>query len=214
VKLKLNPEKHLSTLFPTRVGRVVIPNYADINPGLESAILSRMEAEQGVTHSNIGGWQSKSDLPEWPEPEAAEVVDSFRNAVINMIRLTDQIEPFDVDLHIAAWANVNRQGNFNQLHNHPENAWSGVYYVRAGDYAEDTIRNPGELHFHDPRERINMIDQPGVPFGKPVAIRPAEGLMLLFPSWLGHSVNVFYSDTVRISIAFNAQILKLTSTEY
>jgi hypothetical protein len=32
------------------------------------------------------------------------------------------------------------------------------------------------------------------------------GLLLVFPSWLQHYVNPFVSDTLRISLAFNARI--------
>ena len=113
MQLNLNPKKDLFTLFPTRVGRVMIPNAASINPGLESAILQRQTADQGVSISNIGGWQSQTDFTEWPEAEASDLVDSFRTAVINMIRLTTHTENFDVDMYIAGWGNINRKGNFN-----------------------------------------------------------------------------------------------------
>jgi uncharacterized protein (TIGR02466 family) len=123
-----------------------------------------------------------------------------------MIRLTSGINKFDIRMSIGAWANVSDRGHFNQVHTHPKNAWSGVYYVKSGSYEQDVIPNPGQLHFHEPRERIEMAVHPGGNFGKPVPIAPHDGLMLLFPSWLGHSVNTFYSDTRRISIAFNAHI--------
>ena len=210
MRLAIDPAKHMDTLFPTQVGVVDIPNAGRINPALEQAILQRHDSAPGVHHSNIGGWQSSADFTTWPEPEAADLVDSFRNAVREMIRLTWGLDRFDVEMFVGAWANVNRKGNFNQVHNHPENSWSGVYYVQAGNYSEDSIRNPGELHLHDPRERVEMLVHPGAPFGRPIPIAPQDGRMILFPSWLGHSVNVFYSDTRRISVALNAQILKLT----
>jgi uncharacterized protein (TIGR02466 family) len=209
MQIKLDQKKDLFTLFPTKVGWVSIPNADSINPGLEAAILRRMDDKTGVHHSNIGGWQSTADFVDWPEKEAIDIVDSFRSAVINMIGLTSKTETSNVEMFVGAWANVNEKSNFNQVHTHPENTWSGVYYVKAGDYSQDAIGNPGRIHLHDPRERVDMLVHPGSKFGKPVAIAPADGLMLLFPSWLGHSVNVFYSETTRISIAFNAQITQV-----
>ena len=55
--------------------------------------------------------------------------------------------------------------------------------------------------------RADMHMHPNAPFGQPFRVKPRAGLMVLFPSWLAHSVNVFYSDTTRISVAFNAQAL-------
>ena len=208
MQLRIDPEKHLLSLFPTTVGWVMIPGAAGMNQSLETAITDRMSASSGVALSNIGGWQSSADFVDWEEPAAGELTEGFRQAVEQMIRLTSGIRRFELELYVGAWANVNRSGNFNQLHTHPENTWSGVYYVRSGDYSEDTIRNPGRLHFHDPRERSDMVVHPGKGFGKPVPIAPRDGMLVLFPSWLGHSVNVFYSNTTRISIAFNAQVLK------
>jgi uncharacterized protein (TIGR02466 family) len=209
MQLKLDPRKDLFSLFPTRIGMVNVPNAVSINPALESMILKRQDGEPGVSHSNIGGWQSTADLADWPEQEAKDLVDTFRNAVINMITLTTEIDSENIEMYVGAWANVNRKGNFNQVHTHPENTWSAVYYVTAGDYANDTIKKPGQIHLLDPRERIDMLAHPSSSFGQPFPLSPVAGLMLLFPSWLGHNVNVFYSDTVRISIALNAQILRV-----
>ena len=39
----------------------------DINAGLAPAILARREKDQGNRISNVGGWQSRSDVLEWPE---------------------------------------------------------------------------------------------------------------------------------------------------
>ena len=39
-----------------------------------------------------------------------------------------------------------------------------------------------------------------------LSIAPQAGDLLLFPSWLYHSVNPFSIETTRISIAFNGRI--------
>ena len=36
-------------------------------------------------------------------------------------------------LLIDAWANVNRGGDYNIVHTHPNCMWSGVYYVALGE---------------------------------------------------------------------------------
>lgn len=205
MQFKINPKEEVLSLFPTPVARFQLPNADVINPGLQKAILEREEADGGVRYSNIGGWQSKQDLLEWPEPEVAELVDSMRCAVLNMISLYSRIQRFEAAVQIVAWANVNRRAAFNQVHTHPGNQWSGTYYVCPGEFDEEDVEYAGQLQIHDPRDRADMVMHPGSPTGKPYRIVPKAGMMVLFPSWLAHSVNIFYSATTRISIAFNAR---------
>jgi uncharacterized protein (TIGR02466 family) len=209
MQFKINPQTEVWTLFPTPVACFQVPNAAEINPGLERAILSREETDSSGKRSNIGGWQSLDNLAEWPEPEVVELVDTMRCAVLNMVSLISRTTRFEASISIFSWANVNRSGCFNQVHTHPNNHWSGVYYVVAGEFADDDVGHPGQLQIHDPRDRADMYDHPGSPFGKPFRIEPRAGMMVLFPSWLSHSVNIFYSQTTRISIAFNAQAMNI-----
>jgi uncharacterized protein (TIGR02466 family) len=207
MQFKINSQSDVVSLFPTPLARMQIPNFAAINPGLKKAILDREAGEKGGKRSNIGGWQSGDNLIDWPEPEVVELIDSMRCAVLNMVSLLSRTTQFEAAVNLVAWANVNRSGAFNQVHTHPGNHWSGVYYVVPGEFDSEDIDYPGQLQIHDPRERADMVVHPNAPFGKPFRIVPQEGLMVLFPSWLAHSVNIFYSQTTRISIAFNAQTL-------
>lgn len=205
MQFKINPNTEVRSLFPTPVACFQVPNANAINSGLEKAVLSREESGQGGKRSNIGGWQSVDNLIEWPEPEVVELVDTMRFAVLNMISILTNKTRFEAAVSIFAWANINRSGSYNQVHTHPHNHWSGVYYVKPGEFDDDDVDYPGQLQIHDPRDRADMYMHPGSPVGKPFRIKPEAGMMVMFPSWLSHSVNVFYSQTTRISIAFNAQ---------
>jgi uncharacterized protein (TIGR02466 family) len=91
-------------------------------------------------------------------------------------------------------------GASHKLHSHPNNFLSGVYYVRTGEGA-DTI------NFHDPRSQASVIRPPVVELTgentDQVVVRVSDGMLLLFPSWLEHSVDANRSDKERISISFN-----------
>jgi uncharacterized protein (TIGR02466 family) len=206
MQFKIKPERDVFPLFPTPVACIPVANFAEINPGIERAILQRENAVRSLRNSNIGGWQSELDFTKWPEPEIAELVDSMRCAVLNMVGLASRIRQFESTIHLVAWANVNRSGDFNQVHIHPGCQWSGVYYVSPGEYDDDDVDFPGQLQIHDPRERADMVQHPGTPFGYPFRIQPRAGMMVIFPAWLSHSVNVFYSKTTRISVSFNAEL--------
>ena len=98
------------------------------------------------------------------------------------------------------WANMSNSGDSHPLHNHPNNYLSGVYYVAAPE-------NCGRIVFYDPRPQTSVI------FPRPerynqyninkIKITPRPGMMLMFPSWLMHSVEANTGDGERVSIAFN-----------
>ena len=57
-----------------------------------------------------------------------------------------------------------------------------------------------------------MSALPGETVGRPLAIQPLNGRMVLFPSWLYHQVNPYHGEAERISISFNAHISNLQRT--
>lgn len=98
------------------------------------------------------------------------------------------------------WGALSEPGNQHDRHHHA-NAWiAGVYYLK-------TQPDSGPIHFHDPipqRSVIRPAFQRETNFTRIVqSIPPEDGLLLLFPGWLNHSIGVNNSDADRISIAFN-----------
>ena len=71
-------------------------------------------------------------------------------------------------------------------HSHPNNFLSGVYYVRTGPGADS-------LNFHDPGRQAYVIRPPVVELTAEntdqVVVRVRDGTLLLFPSYLEHSVD-------------------------
>ena len=100
MQFQIKPERDVFSLFPTPVACIPIANFDEINPGIERAILQRENAVRGSGLSNIGGWQSELDFIEWPEPEIAELVDSIKCGVLNMVGLLSGIRQFDSTLYL------------------------------------------------------------------------------------------------------------------
>jgi hypothetical protein len=94
-----------------------------------------------------------------------------------------------------------------KLHQHPNNFLSGVYYVRTHPGA-DTI------NFHDPRNQSGIIRPPVIELTAEntdqVVVRVKDGTMLVFPSYLKHSVDASASEDERISISFNIMFSSFT----
>jgi uncharacterized protein (TIGR02466 family) len=167
-----------------------------------------MEDPRGATvRTNRGGWHYAFDLFELSLP----VIDEFRAEIrehvqgfLNQFRAPERQR--EDRFRLRGWLNVNRAGDSNSLHSHPGSFVSAVYYVKVPQRMQG-----GAIAFRDPRgPAIAMyetpkIELPWVAGGPSFAIRPKEGQLLLFPSWLEHEVEPFRGRGERISLAFNAE---------
>jgi len=99
------------------------------------------------------------------------------------------------------------QGAAHRVHSHPNNFLSGVYYVRTYPGA-DTI------NFHDPRIQTGIIRPPVVALtaenSDQAVVRTKNGTLLIFQSYLQHSVDANASEHERISISFNIMFSSFT----
>ena len=149
------------------------------------------------------GWQSVQSLHE---------LDDFRDLVSCVHRVVPGILRFlrigcDAYQVTACWATVLARGAAHKMHQHPNNFLSGVYYVRTRPGA-DTI------NFHDPRNQTGIIRPPVVELTAEntdqIVVRVKDGTMLVFPSYLQHSVDASASEDERISISFNIMFSSFT----
>ncbi len=173
-----------------------------LNDELKRLVFNAELNTPSTRRSNIGGWRSSNQLLDGDEHAFATLRSHIQTNVLQMIKATAGEAGFEGYLKINGWANVLRRGNYNTLHNHPDSAWSGVYYVDIGTPAEENSLS-GILEFIDPRPHVEMVSTPGNPFGMPLRIQPEAGLMILFPSWLYHHVHPYTGENARVSIAFN-----------
>ena len=202
----------LLALFATPVAVTRLPDADTTCAALRQTILAREKSHPGTTHSNLGGWQSTWDFEHWCGPAGQHLL-SFARAMATRLTTKRDGQPANVTWRSNAWANVNRHGHGNEFHTHPGAFWSGVFYVDAGDQADDgsAAKVGGELEIQDPRGiapamyRPDLV--PAVPGGNAMGasetINPTAGTVIMFPSWLSHAVRPYGGGGVRISIAFN-----------
>lgn len=109
---------------------------------------------------------------------------------------------------MQGWANINRYGDYHDLHNHPHSYLSGTYYVALPEQEPETSNRkditPGAISFYDPRPQANMnaIRGDGQIAAEHI-ILPEPGMILMWPSFLHHLVHPNLSREPRISISFN-----------
>ena len=189
--------------YPTYLLTHQWEDYKELNDDLYNIIIEKEKINEGITKSNAGGWHSDWDLLQWE----GQAIQDFTNMITFIaeeeLKLSDINK--QVDLSITAWANIMRSGNYNVMHKHPNNIWSGCYYVRTGN-PDTSITNNGRIEFADPRTGNNMVTHDDIPCPQ-YQIPTREGLMCIFPSYLDHFVHSYVGDEERISIAFNIRLI-------
>lgn len=115
---------------------------------------------------------------------------------------------YELSWSLQGWANVNRFGDYHDLHNHPHAYLSGTYYVAVPNESEALPgrrdRRPGAISFYDPRAQANMTAIKGDPQVEAEhTVLPMPGTILLWPAFLHHFVHPNLSRRPRISISFN-----------
>lgn len=196
--------------FPTRIFRRKFEGLDAFNKKMRSIILEREAAgDKHLVRSNVGGWHSDSDLFHWKNPEIQVLVSLFQGALVDYVALETGRAPdsFDLGAGLEGWANVSREGNYAKAHVHPMSNLALVYYVDVGDHAADGPDDiSGAIEFLDPRNRAHMFTSPGMDSRDSLLSRPEDGVLLVFPSWLYHTVHPYRGKRPRISIASNATI--------
>jgi len=188
-------------MFSTPVIVDQIDNAEVINAALLKHIAERRAVDEGVIRSNAGGWHSKQDFPRW----SGEAGRALMMQVLTLARDHTVLAADDgasIQWSAEAWANVSGPGAHNKPHVHGGAFWSAVYYVRA------PAAESGKLVLHDPRMPALRMYAPMLRFKgagpeQVARINPRSGMIVMFPSWLLHSVEEWQGDGERISIAFN-----------
>lgn len=198
-------------LFGTPFVSYQWPDSEQLNRELGDLILAKEKEDTrgyGI-RSNAGGWQSPGNLITWPDEPIRKLKTRIEEIVFSLIGelLRKDGTRRTFTLLIDSWANVNRRGDYNVVHTHPNCMWSGVYYVAPGE-PDKSVPYSGMLELLDPRESANYIQIQNTVLDARTFIENVPGRMVLFPSWLKHMVHPFAGEGVRISIAFNVNVVE------
>jgi len=190
-------------MFPTLLWKIRLE--PQLREGIDAKILGALEALRGgLPKLEPGfGWQSEQALHEHEDfRDLMACVGDAARSVLRFLRIG--YDAFEIT---GCWATVLAKGAAHRAHSHPNNFLSGVYYVRTHPGA-DTI------NFHDPRPQAAVIRPPVVELTAEntdqVVVKVANGTLLIFPSYLEHSVAATAGDEERISISFNVMFSSFT----
>lgn len=192
-----------------------------------------MERQESHNVSNKGGWQSSAVIHKGiniPEDQR----DAFIKACPNIIKMYDKVVSF-TQYHILTrfgmqeeegsdnwkgpiinpektvwWTNVNRNYDWNAIHNHARADVVGVYYPKCDKDSSylTLMRNDGstysQLYTDLFANEMNASLHHSV-----IKIQPEQGRLYIFPGHIWHYVEKrdrIVDDTRRMSFSFNFYI--------
>ena len=173
------------------------PEFEDHKEIFLSTIEDYKKENPSIKKSNIGGYHS---------PETLHGVEEFRPLFEYICQLgmkaVSDLNFVECDVALtSAWLNINDSRQcMNSEHIHGD-VFSGVFYLKAPEES-------GKLVLQNPA--INrmwsgcaLASQKNEFTGESIRIEPIEGNIILFPSYLPHSVETNNHDEARIAISFN-----------
>ena len=159
---------------------------------------------KGVIKSNVGGWQS-DDIKEEQHPELQKLFLEIRK-YISVYKMKVGSKKELESIIVNGWFNINERNDYNMWHIHAGNeiVFSGAYYIKVDD------PQSGPIVFRHPLTpylttwwKMKHIGK-RTKYNSPVdEIYPKSNLLLIFPSWLQHTVLPNNTNSTRISMSFN-----------
>ena len=163
-----------------------------------------IETELKTLRSNKQGYEKKNN---WQSFDNLHELDSFKN--LTDMFLQESASVFDAmrvsrdSIYINnMWAQITTHANNHDVHIHPNSYLSGLLYVKTPPACGETLLfNPTmrDLMIQPEVEEFNSANAPKW------VVQPERGKLLLFPSWIPHSVRQGYDwgdGEERISLAF------------
>lgn len=191
-------------LWPTTLLQRFLPGHEQANPALAAVIEQLESANSDLTTDYLA-----DNLLTHEHPALQWLKDCINKTAVDYLQRQGLDYPVDWTLH--GWANINRFGDYHDLHNHPHSYLSGTYYVALpSQKVEAGTRNdlsPGAISFYDPRPQANMTAIRGdAQISPQYTIQPQPGMILMWPSFLHHLVHPNLARQKRISISFNLML--------
>ena len=194
-------------LFTTPVMQVQLD--LDLEKLTEFAFEMKNKDKNGVNHSNKGGWQSNNINEEKHKEfirlkkEIDQYFQKYHLKVFRGMKFKGNV------VHILSnmWVNNNEKHNYNGWHIHPGATLSGTYYIK-----HDGSKENGDIIFKHPVGTYmtichwpeGLIENYNEITAENVECTPKSNMLLIFPSWLEHKVELNLKDDTRISLSFNA----------
>lgn len=185
--------------LPSQVVSGDIENFIDIKNELIELIYKYKEKyPDSSTKSNKGGWQS--DREGFFDSIFSKHLELIKKEITQLIKEYKFITDLDLP---SMWININSKYSYNIKHIHPGASVSGVLWIKVPENSGDFVFEMPDLFNYTLLSKTSnqhLIQNNLMPAW---GIKPKEGSMMIFPSYLPHYVDQNNNDEDRISISFN-----------
>ncbi len=174
---------------------------------VNAAIMARVDelASPRPKATNDLSLQTDHDFHEEP---AFQELQPFLDAAAS--KVLDFLDVEHAGFHVTgAWVNISAARLRHHEHTHPNNYLSAVYYIATPEGGD-------VINFHDPRAQAVVITpklKKITPVnGSVVNLGVKSGRLIIFPSWVRHSVDPNAGSQERISLAINLMLDNFVET--
>ena len=204
---------------PTIMQLEVSEKFVSVVNELGDAVLSDdvLSAKFDFSHGLVGKVSKEVKIPAYDPDDTKYLSDVIKNGCLQYLnyalekgraygwyKLGIDSDPTISNIRLdQSWIVSQYQGEYNPWHTHSGD-FSGVIYLKIPDGMNEVY----EKEFKDHYPATGLIE---FMYGEKSDFRsdnlkfiPEVGMMLIFPSWLKHSVYPFYCDGERRSMSFNA----------
>ena len=190
----MSGEETIQGIFPTPV--YIVKRDTNITPKEEKEI--RKIANEGMTRNSGNSSSNNSDIFNGKLKKIKQFCEEQLNIYVKKV-----INPKEeLDFYITqSWLNITKPGEQHHEHSHGNSLISGVFYISTEESDNITFIDPN----YKIKELITFEEKEYNLFNSTTWVFPSiTNILLLFPSWLNHKVEVNEKATTdRISISFN-----------
>lgn len=187
----------LIPVYSTPFWQTEYPEFNENKQKFLDAAHKYKEQNESVEKNNICGYQS---------PETLQLVEDF-SPLFNFIclvssRATADLDFVDCDIFMtSAWLNVNHTRQCMNYERVGREVFTGFFHLKAPE-------GTGKIIFHNPGLNkmwpgCNLTAEKNQFTGETIRIEPIEGNVLLFPSYVPHSIETNDHDDETMFISFN-----------
>ena len=160
---------------------------------------------------NKGGWQSNNIIEENHEEfkklkkEITQHLQLYHSTVFQGMKFKGNVTQSINNM----WVIINEKHQYVDWHIHHNATLSGVFYIKhegveSGDILFKHPEYPQMSALHWKKELVEVWNMTS---GEILNITPNSNMLLIFPSWAEHKVELNLKDDPRISLSFNSILL-------
>ena len=167
--------------------------------GVESNVA--IQIKHNLVESKFDLFSHESDIIQ----KTTQWIGSCIKETVNTI----QMEKYGYHLNFnESWYHITKTNGMHEPHLHPSCSWCGVFYVQSGDEGSgDTVfENPAKSTYVD--RGIHFLNNMST-----VRVKPRDGMLVLFPSYLIHYQALYTGTQDRVVIAFNSSVTDIIREE-